>query len=156
MIIFAPYFRQNENKTNNNSMKNKTSNHQWLSRTAGNLLTLLLLIVAGNAWGQNWNGQGTEQDPYLINSYNDWLLLKQQVEAGNSFSGKVFRQTSNIDTDGEMVGQTEDKFFSGTYDGDGHTLLFNVGAGKAGDAHLAPFFCAKGATFRHISVYGQI
>lgn len=59
-------------------MKNKTSNHQWLSRTAGNLLTLLLLIVAGNAWGQNWNGQGTEQAPYLINSYNDWLLLTQR------------------------------------------------------------------------------
>ena len=120
------------------------------------ILTALLLLMLQGAWAQSWSGKGTEQEPYLIENTQHWQSLKQQVEAGNAFSGVVFRLTNDIDTQGDMVGNDEDKPFSGTFDGDGHMLTFNVKVDQAGDSRLAPFFCVKGAAFRHISVSGEI
>ena len=120
------------------------------------ILTALLLVMLQGAWAQSWSGKGTEQEPYLIENTQHWQSLKQQVEAGNAFSGVVFRLTNDIDTQGNMVGNDQDKPFSGTFDGDGHMLTFNVKVDQAGDSRLAPFFCAKGAAFRHISVSGEI
>ena len=120
------------------------------------ILTALLLVMLQSAWAESWSGKGTEQKPYLIENTQHWQSLKQQVEAGNAFSGVVFRLTNDIDTQGNMVGNDQDKPFSGTFDGDGHMLTFNVKVDQAGDSRLAPFFCAKGAAFRHISVSGEI
>lgn len=120
------------------------------------ILTALLLVMLQGAWAESWSGKGTEQEPYLIENTQHWQSLKQQVEAGNAFSGVVFRLTNDIDTQGNMVGNDQDKPFSGTFDGDGHMLTFNVKVDQAGDSRLAPFFCAKGAAFRHISVSGEI
>ena len=44
-----------------------------------------------------WDGSGTSTDPYLIQNNADWRQLADDVIGGNSYSGKVFRMTADID-----------------------------------------------------------
>ena len=73
-------------------------------------------------------GTGTESDPYLISTARQLAGLAYEVDfAGNHYSGVYFKQTADIDvsaywwnpigTDGGVS-----KYFSGHYDGDGHTV----------------------------------
>ncbi len=72
-------------------------------------LTVFLLLIGQTAWA--WDGEGTSSNPYLINSTADWNLLAQSVVGGNSYSGKFFRLTADLDADGQSVG-TENSPFS--------------------------------------------
>ena len=85
-------------------------------------------------------GTGTESDPYQISNGAELAYLAQQVNAGESYSGKYFTLTSDIqlnelDKDGmpkAAEGQTgaypwipignNKKKFQGTFDGAGHTV----------------------------------
>lgn len=85
-------------------------------------------------------GAGTVDDPYKISTGAELAYLAQQVNAGESYSGKYFTLTSDIqlnelDKDGmpkAAEGQTEPhkwtpignnkKKFQGTFDGAGHTV----------------------------------
>jgi len=84
----------------------------------------LLIIVAAGAWA--WDGSGTQTDPYLIQNRADWKQLADDVSGGKSYSGRFFRMTDDIDALGISVG-TAVWPFSGTFDGDGHTLTYNRG-----------------------------
>ena len=85
-------------------------------------------------------GAGTVDDPYKISTGAELAYLAQQVNAGESYSGKYFTLTSDIqlnelDKDGmpkAAEGQTgaypwipignNNKKFQGTFDGAGHTV----------------------------------
>ena len=97
-------------------------------------------------------GSGTEEDPYLISSEAAWNYLADQVSAGNTYSGKYFRQTEDISVS-TMVGATSSHKFSGTYDGDGHTLTVNYNSTAQ---YAAPFSYADGATFKNLHIAGSI
>ena len=119
------------------------------------LLILLALLAFGpTAWA--WSGSGTSSDPYLITSTADWNTLATNVNAGTSYSGKFFKLTANI-TVSEMVGTNSNRF-SGTFDGDGHTLTFNKGASnnRFSEQHCGPFRYIKNATFKRLHVAGTI
>ena len=119
---------------------------RWPSRTAVMLLTLLMLTVASSAWG--WQGSGTESDPYLINNVMDWRMLVSETKNGSTYDGGVFRLTADLSVGNFAIG-TEDTPFSGTFDGDGHTLTFSAGTGTAPSAdRYSPFLYASGATIR--------
>lgn len=99
-------------------------------------------------------GAGTVADPYLISSADEWNNLANQVAAGNTYSGKFFRQTANISVT-TMVGagawENPTNPFSGTYDGDGHTLTFTI---SSGEHYIAPFRFVNGATFKNLIIDG--
>ena len=95
---------------------------------------------------------GTETDPYLISSVDHWNLLANKVNNGNTFSGKYFRLTNNISVT-TMVGNSASNSFSGTFDGDGHTL--NITLSNDSD-YTAPFCYIQGATFKKLKVTGTI
>ena len=121
-------------------------------------LTVFLLLIGQTAWA--WDGEGTSSNPYLISSTSDWKQLATDVSAGNSYSGKFFRLTADFDADGQSVG-TENSPFSGTFDGDGHTLTYDRGGNTdAGfvlvDDYCAPFVRLDGATIRHLNVTGGV
>ena len=101
-------------------------------------------------------GTGTEEDPYLISSADDWNKFAHNVTYGISFSGKVIKLTNDISVS-SMAGsyQTDDNYqpFSGTFDGDGHTLTLNVS--KQG-RFAAPFKCVKDATIKNLHTAGTI
>ena len=121
------------------------------------VLTLLFTVTQG-AW--SWDGSGTSSDPYLIKNSTDWEALSLFVTNGETCAGKYFRLTGNIDSKGVQVG-SEEKPFSGTFDGDGHVLTYNKGSvadeGIVGaDENCAPFGCLKGATIRHLTTTGTV
>ena len=121
-------------------------------------------------------GSGTEADPYQIDSNTDWNILANAVNDGHSFDGEYLKLMNDITLtinnsvgSDMMVGSSrnasggpEDKWFSGTFDGDWHTLTFNVGSN--GSAYKpehqyfpsAPFSVIDGATIKNLTVEGKI
>lgn len=49
-------------------------------------------------------GTGTSSAPYLIKSSADWKELATQVASGNSYIGKYFMMSDDLNTDGVQVG----------------------------------------------------
>ena len=66
------------------------------------------------------NGSGTSDAPYLIQSTEDWNKLAAYISNGGNTNDKHFKLTKNI-TVTAMLGE-DDTDFSGSFDGDGHTL----------------------------------
>ena len=120
-------------------------------------LTALLLLSQGI---RAWDGSGTQADPYLIQTTDDWKQLSGEVSAGHSFSGQYFQMTADIDAEGVSTG-TEQCAFSGTFDGYGHTLTFDRGGAQPDsfeevDDFCAPFVKLEGATIRNLKVTGSV
>ena len=88
-------------------------------------------ITATFVFYEDWptQGTGTEDDPYLISSADDWNKFAHNVTYGRSYSGQYVKLTNDISVTTMAGGyQTDDNYqpFSGTFDGDGHTLTLNV------------------------------
>ncbi len=86
-------------------------------------------------------GSGKVDDPYLIQSAEDLITLRDQVHGGNDFKDLYFLQTEDIDLASsdrtrlwEPIGSVdEERFFFGIYNGGGHVLRnLNVDAPHAG------------------------
>lgn len=111
---------------------------------------------------QNISGTGTQEDPYLITSAEDWNLFAKSVGGGIDYSKKYVKLTNNI-TISTMVGvcdESGDRPFSGTFDGDNHTLTANITSTATDDNKnnqgVAPFHLIKQATIQNLTVAGQI
>lgn len=111
---------------------------------------------------QNISGTGTQEDPYLITSAEDWNLFAKSVGGGIDYSKKYVKLTNDI-TISTMVGvcdESGDRPFSGTFDGDNHTLTANITSTATDDDKnnqgVAPFHLIKQATIQNLIVAGQI
>ena len=109
-----------------------------------------------------FTGAGTEESPYIIASTANWNYLMEQVNGRNSYSGKFFRLDADVDIS-TMVGCTLDEinpgdekntYFSGTFDGNGHTL--NINLVGTGSDWVAPFLALKGATIKNLNLTGTV
>ena len=114
--------------------------------------------VQGN-FDRDFEGTGTEDDPYLIPSIEKWNLLADKVKAGKTYEGKYFRQTANIGPVTKSVGyynnnDSYNKPFSGTYDGQGHYLELDYASGDY--TQDAPFLSVNGATIKNLHTKGMI
>lgn len=77
----------------------------------------------------DFKGSGTQSDPYLINNKYDLINLRNKVNGGENFTNKYFKQTADIDLEGENwipIGNAnlpaEGKYFNGIYDGGSHVI----------------------------------
>ncbi len=77
----------------------------------------------------DFKGSGTQSDPYLINNKYDLINLRNKVNGGEKFENKYFKQTADIDLEGENwipIGNAnlpaEGKYFNGIYDGGSHVI----------------------------------
>ena len=74
-----------------------------------------------------FEGNGTEDSPYLLKNSDDLILFRDIVNSGISFKGQFIRQTNdiglyNIDN-WEPIGlYGSNNLFEGTYNGDGYTI----------------------------------
>ncbi len=143
------------------------------------LCTMLFACIAVRAV-QVWDGtatiwtkgSGTEFNPYLIETPANLAYLQQILnETANSatkhFSTAYYRQTDDLDMGGKAwngVGTVT--AFSGTYDGDGHSISNAVLVGYIGskysgsnyyykDVNYGIFCLSKNAVFRHIVTSGK-
>ena len=101
-------------------------------------------------------GEGTEQSPYLIATFDDWHRLATNVALGESYNGKRFLMKQNISVS-RVVGTHPDEntfnAFQGTFDGDGHTLTLNY---TTSDEFCGPFCYTYGATIKNLITTGTI
>ena len=147
-------------------MKNKFNTATFLRQLALTLLAVMLTATA--AWADEepkLSGSGTESDPYLITSAADWSTFASRVSGGDTYSGKYINLTADI-TVSDMVGTVTDDGnfgelehpFSGTFNGCGHTLTFNLGSSDTpfAEDYAAPFRCVDGATFWNLHIDGEI
>ena len=74
------------------------------------------------------SGDGSKDKPYLISNDMQLAKLAHDVNNGESFSGKYFKLTKDIDLSKALwtpIGVTNPstkRFFNGKFDGDGHTI----------------------------------
>lgn len=72
-----------------------------------------------------FEGKGTEEEPFLISSYEDLSRLRDCVDAGLNYDEQFFLQTKDITfPDGQnwnAIGDLEHAF-AGVYDGGGHVI----------------------------------
>ena len=74
------------------------------------------------------SGDGSKDNPYLIGNDMQLAKLAHDVNNGESFSGKYFKLTKDIDLSQALwtpIGVTNPstkRFFNGKFDGDGHTI----------------------------------
>ena len=88
-------------------------------------------VAVGTLWTLDYETghAGTDADPYIISDYPQLELLASRVNNGNNYSsGKHFKLGADIVCfDGEnnhtAIGlNVSDRYFQGTFDGDGHTV----------------------------------
>ena len=75
---------------------------------------------------------GSKEKPYLITSEKDFYNFSQSLKNGETYAGKYFKQTRDIDMAGYAgyTGVSGSQRFDGTYDGAGHIINLDI-QGKA-------------------------
>ena len=109
-------------------------------------LFLLALVLTMPAWAQGGNEMS-------ISSAADWKTFCQRVNSGQTTLNAKLTRDVNLETDIVMVGNIIN-MYSGTFDGQGHTLKFNWNAGE--DNQIAPFWYVKDATIKNLRTQGKI
>lgn len=112
-------------------------------------------------------GEGTEENPYLIESLKDMEKFRDYVNSGNGFEGAYFKLTTDVTlpadwtpigdltaaakatySDYNNVALKNSTPFMGTFDGDGHTITVAEGG-------LTAFGSVSYATLKNFNVYGK-
>ncbi len=123
-------------------------------------LFLLALVLTMPTWAQG--SSGNESETITIASKEDWKAFCNRVNSGQTtLNAKL---TKDVDLGEEIVmagtldpnpfGYDDFLYYTGTFDGQGHTLKFNWNAGK--DDRIAPFKYVKDATIKNLRTQGKI
>ena len=129
-------------------------------------LTFTIMLIGIISWGQSLslldsNEPNSENNPYLISSNTDWNTFASDVNGGYSYSGEYLELTADItisDMAGTWTNSSNYKAFSGTFDGNWHTITFNKGeiGNSFGEDRCAPFRVIDQATINNLIVEGTI
>ena len=110
----------------------------------------------------NHSGEGTPDNPYLISSVQDWTnfcLLVKAIGTSADYASMCFKLTTDLTVEGSLLSSLSYSAgdmthpFSGSFDGDGHTLTFNYNTILS---YGAPFYAVSGATISNLNVAGRI
>ena len=118
--------------------------------------------ITGGTFNTPMTGSGTETDPYQIGTADQLKLFRDIVNgAGDQTQnrGAYAVLTADIDLNNEPwtpIGPDRDSAYTGTFDGQGHTVknlsvTVNVHPGRAG-----LFGCVKDGTIRKLTVAGSV
>ena len=97
-------------------------------------------------------GSGTEADPYLITSAEDWDRFGHNLGLGRQCKDQYVKLTKDISVT-TMAGDDFSAPFQGTFDGDGHTLTVNYNTELP---RAAPFRCVEGGAIKNLHTAGTI
>ena len=148
-------------------MRNAYSRRKVLSAVLSFLTVVALcltspsLVLADTLFGGQastlFAGSGTESDPYLITSAEDWDALSNHVNnGGTDYEGKYFKLTADISVTTMLGYRTTgnvDIPFTGTFDGDGHTLNVAI---KYNGPMAAPFGSVCNTVIKNLNVTGTV
>ena len=116
-------------------------------------------IEAGKPYLVRW-----DKADLIIKNKDDWDTFADAVTGGNDYEGKLVKLADNFDNSGEPVTKmagfyswvdntSTSKPFKGTFDGNGRTLTVNI---SSDEEYTAPFRSANGATFKNLTIAGNI
>ncbi|MBR5983904.1 MAG: T9SS type A sorting domain-containing protein [Bacteroidales bacterium] len=126
-------------------------------------ILLIITLLCANSVMAQFNGAGTQSSPYLISNEQDLNNLVMTVNNGESFAGKFFKQTADIDfVDSRIfpngftpIGNPDNnRPFSGTYDGDGHSISKLTISGYDNAAMFGYVYegCVKNLNFENVNI----
>ena len=115
------------------------------------LILLALIALAPTAWAQGLSGTGSSTEPYLIQSAADWNTFAQSVTNGTTYADEFVKLTADISVS-TMTGNDSHPF-SGTLDGDGHTIALTLSGSGQG---TALFYLIENATLKNLKVEGSV
>ncbi len=90
---------------------------------------------------------------YLLGSAYDWKLFATLVNGGNTTANAKMTADIDLGDDQTKIGIAESKPYSGTFDGQGHTLTINY---TSDNTLNAPFPDINNATIKNIHITGTI
>ncbi len=107
-------------------------------------------------------GEGTEQNPYIVDSADDWNALASNVTyfdpSFQGYAGKYIRLDADIEVSkimGTMTAvSTQGNAFRGIFDGNGHTITATITDTE--HQGTAPFCYINDATIKNLTVNGTI
>ena len=105
----------------------------------------------GNDVSEEFDGEGTENNPYLIKNASNLKQLADYVNSGNSYPNTYFELSDNIDMTGENfepIGN-QDNHFSGKFDGNGYVIK---GISVNADSYIGLFGYIENAIVNDIGV----
>lgn len=130
-----------------------------------------LMITYYSVWV--FHGEGTEEQPYLINSVEDLNMLSKLSNGflKMNFDGCYFKLTADLEYDGPEnnfmpisyrftnitnLSPQFERYFGGHFDGDGHTIsginVVNTGAYDNDEVTVGLFALAKNATIKNLTI----
>ncbi|MCG2649651.1 peptidase M26 [Alloprevotella tannerae] len=121
-------------------------------------LFLLALVLTMPTWAQG--GSGNESETITIASKEDWKAFCNRVNSGQTTLNAKLTKDVDLGSDIVMAGREHPYnynsfyYYTGTFDGQGHTLKFNWNAGE--DNQIAPFAFVKDATIKNLRTQGKI
>lgn len=121
-------------------------------------LFLLALVLTMPTWAQG--GSGNESETITIASKEDWKAFCQRVNSGQTTLNAKLTKDVDLGSDIVMAGREHPYnynsfyYYTGTFDGQGHTLSFSWDAGSR-DC-IAPFKYVKDATIKNLRTQGKI
>ena len=121
-------------------------------------LFLFALVLTMPAWAQG--GSGNESETITIASKEDWKAFCDRVNKGQTTLNAKLTQDVDLGSDIVMAGREHPYnynsfyYYTGTFDGQGHTLSFSWDAGSRND--IAPFKYVKDATIKNLRTQGKI
>ena len=89
----------------------------------------------------------------FISSAADWKDFANAVNGGQTGLNAIMTADVDISAAQVMAGNSSDHAYSGTFDGNGHTLTVNY---NTTEQYTAPFLCAAGATIKNLRVAGTL
>ena len=127
----------------------------------GVLLAVLLQMLpgayaVGNDSPAGFRGGGTREDPYLISSEDDLRLFRNLVNGGESFEGRWFLQTADIDlhkSEWKPIGiYGSGRYFQGVYNGGGHVIENLQIKWNYGEVNNTGFFGVLGGMVMNLGI----
>ena len=97
-----------------------------------------------------FDGLGTEEHPFLIKNISDMNTLKDRVNAGNLYDGKIFRLENDINCGSwSGIGSSSSYIFNGVFDGNNKTITYTQ---TNSGSNNGLFKVAGTATFKNLNV----
>lgn len=92
---------------------------------------------------------------FIIASKADWEKFCSDINNGSTYSGQTVKLTADISGVTTRTGKDSDNPFSGTFDGQGHTMNLNIYTTTTDDVTSAPFGYISGATIKNLHITGS-
>ena len=133
------------------------------------VFSVIFFLITFVSWGQtaaifSGGGTGSEKDPYVILTNEDWDAFANSVNAGNTYENEYIKLGNDIGPITTIVGICnepkpgvyEGTQFDGNFDGAWHTINIDIKSDDNDPNYTALFAWVNGAIIRNLTVTGKV